>query len=275
MRKHRLLLAALVLAGILSCSKLSSVDEVTVPVHFTVSLEAATKAISDGTSANQLIVGVLDAEGNPLDDYRKVVTRSPGQAFSFELKLVGQMEYTVLLFAQSAERFISSTAYSGDSGTAAQLFSVPLPSAMTLNTELDDAFTGSSTFTASSTSIGIVLTHAWGQVNIASAGDIEDISAVTLTIPGLPSHYDVRTSETSSGSVMQTLTVTGNPLSGKIFNDGSTDYHYIGYAYVPIGKTLFYTSPTLVLTRSGTPSEITLGSIPLQANYRTNILGDL
>lgn len=276
MRIRNLLLSALAfLTAMASCSKQPVMDEPTQTVRFTVSLEPGTKAIADGSQANQLIVGVLDAEGAPLDGYRKVVTRTPGQAFSFELPLVKQMQYTVLLFAQSTDRFLSSSAYAGASGTAAQLFSIPLPTSMALNDELDDAFTGVSTFTTSLSAISMVLSHAWGQVNIASARDITDITAVSLSIPGLPSHYDVRTSEAAAGAVTQTLTITGEALAGQSFSNGSSDYYYIGNAYVPVGKTVLHTSPTLTLTRSGVPAETIVGDLPLCANYRTNLLGEL
>ena len=275
MRMHKLIVTALALAGVLSCSKQNPGSDQTLLFSFTVSLETDIKAIADGASATQLLVGVLDADGTPLDGFRKVVTRTSGEAFTFDLQLVEQMEYTVLLFAQSENRFISSADYLGDNGSAALLFAVPLPETMGLNQEQDDAFTGVSTFTGASSSVVLTLTRAWGQVNIASSLDISSLTTVSLTIPGLPSHFDVRTGESASGATSQSLTITGAPLTGETFHEGVTDYNYIGYAYVPIGKTLLYTSPTLTLTRSGPPSEITLGSIPLRANYRTNILGGL
>ena len=111
------------------------------------------------------------------------------------------------------------------------------------------------------------------QVNIASSQTITDVTAVSLTVEGVPSSFDVLTGS-ASGSRTLTFAAT-SPLSDQTFTEGGTDFNYIAYGYVPLGKDVRRCEATLTLTRGGTPEEKVVGSLPLQGNYRTNLLGEL
>lgn len=237
-------------------------------VHFTISVKADTDtkaAYGDASAVTQLLVGVLDSAGNPIEEFRRTVSRSSAsEDFSFSLELVEGLSYRLVLFAQSPDRFVNN--YS----VTTQLQSIPLPNTIDINSETGDAFWACQDIEADAHSQSITLRRAWAQVNIGtSASDASAVTAVALSIPGLPTHFNACTGE-ASGSQVVSMTAS-NVISDLI---GYPSYSLLAYAYIPVGQTPLMVDPTLTISRGSSSVTTNLTNIPLRANYRTNILGN-
>lgn len=238
-------------------------------VHFTISVKADTDtkaAYGDASAVTQLLVGVLDSAGNPIEEFRRTVSRSSAsEDFSFSLKLVEGLSYRLVLFAQSPGRYVDN--YS----STTQLQGIVLPGSIDMNSETADAFWTSLTVDAGSSSQSITLRRAWAQVNIGtSASGAASVTELSLLIPGLPTRFNACTGE-ASGS--QEVSVTGSHVISDLI--GYPSYTLLAYAYIPVGQTPLMVDPTLTISRGSSPVTTNLTNIPLRANYRTNILGNL
>ena len=243
---------------LLSCTRMPVEES---GVRFTVTLETdVTKAVADASAATELLVGVLDGDEHEL--LCKKVTRTAGEAFVFTLPLVKEVDYTLVLFAQAPGRYVA------DFTSVEQLRSIGLPSTIGWNAEEWDAFVGVEAVSGTAVNQSVLLSHAWAQVNVASTQTVTGVTAVSMTLTDMPTSYDAFTG-IATGS--QTVTAEGNCLGGTFM----TGYNYIGYVYAPVGKDQVLTGVTLSLTRGGGTTPVSVGNMPLRANYRTNILGEI
>lgn len=247
-----------------SCTK----EQPTVTVHFTVQQEGfdvlmPTKAAGDGTAATQMMVGVFDAQGNAIEGLKTVVTHNAATGFDFDLQLVGTLSYKIVLWAQSPDRYVNSASW-----TAAGLGAISLTGYSALSAEADDAFTAYTTVPAGSNAVTVDLVRPFAQVSVATTADLTGITQAQLQFTGVPAVYNACTG-TASGS--QTISVAGAPILGAY----ATDYIYIGYAYVPAREET--ATATINLGTSANPAIRTksVQNLPLKANYRTNILGNI
>ena len=247
-----------------SCSK----EQPTVTVHFTVQQEGLdflmpTKSAGDGTAATQMMVGVFDAQGNAIEGLKTVVTHNAVSGFDFDLQLVGTLSYKIVLWAQSPDRYLNSASW-----TAAGLASISLTGYSAISTEADDAFTAFTTVPAGSNSITVDLVRPFAQVSVATTADLTGITQAQLQFTGVPAVYNACTGTASDS---QTISVAGAPILGAY----ATDYIYIGYAYVPArGETATATIALGTAANSAQRTK-TVQNLPLKANYRTNILGNI
>lgn len=223
-------------------------------------------AIGDGTTATQMMVGVFDVDGNALDGYQKVVTYTAGTGFDFDLSLVLGLTYKVVLFAQSPGRYLNASSWTPDGLKAISL------SGLALNAEEDDAFAAVATVNPSTDqNVNVNLVRPFAQVNVATshADGLTGVMQAKLEIAGMPAVYNALTGQ-ASGS--QNLTLTGSPIGGTY----ATSYTYIMYAYLPVqGARADVTADITLSSGAGPLRTKTVTNIPLQANYRTNILGDI
>lgn len=247
-----------------SCSK----EQPTVTVHFTVQqgfdiLMPGTKAAGDGTAATQMMVGVFDAQGNAIEGLRQVVTRSATSGFDFDLQLVGTLSYKVVLWAQYPDRYINSASW-----TAAGLKNISLTGITALNTEQADAFTAAASVPAGTTALTMTLARPFAQVTMATTASLAGLDQARLTLTGVPAAYNAYE---ASATGTQNLTLTGSIAGGTY----ATDYTLIGYAYVPARVETVNATIELGTTAAPAQRTKTVENLPLKANYRTNILGNI
>ena len=232
-------------------------------VHFSVGtmqtfVGEGVKSTGDGSGATQLLVGVFDAAGNAIDGYGKVVNQTAG-TFNFDLDLVNGLTYKIVLFAQSPGRYVT------DGWTNSSLKDITL-SFSALSSEADDAFAAVKTLTVDGTvNVQMQLSRIFAQVNMASTLD-PGTAAVTLRLAGMPTSYNALTGEFSGES---DAVFTGTAKGGSYME---YDY-YLGYAYVPVRANA--TATITLSDDSGVLRSKEVGSLPLKANYRTNILGSI
>ena len=243
-------------------------EENTSTVHFSVGtlhtfVGEGVKSTGDGSSATQLLVGVFDAAGNAIEGYSKAVSRSAGEAFDFELALVNNITYKVVFFAQSPGRYVNTASW-----TAEGLKNISL-SFGALNADADDAFAAVKEITVTgSGNVTVSLSRIFAQVNVASSTDPDAVS-VSLKLTGIPTAYNAFAGSFAGSA---DVTWTADAPLGVSSPFAGYDY-YIGYAYVPVCASGF-TDATITIGDAGDKVK-TVSSVPLRANYRTNILGEI
>ncbi len=246
-------------------------------VRFTIELPGNidSRSISDGLTANKLTVAVYDEQGNELPDIR--VNKDIPHQTTVEFKLVKGQKYSFAFWAQAA-----GAPYNFD--TANKTVSVDYTDAKS-NDEKRDAFYA---YRADMTVTGpmsetITLYRPFCQLNYG-ASDYADaiaagVKAVTsaVTVDHAATAFNLETGVTSGDQTVTftqeilpndpaTLTVEGNPYQWMAMN----------YFLVPDNEAVITTTLKLFEDGNANPvRDLTVYSVPVQKNHRTNIVGNL
>ena len=262
------MMAAAVLAT--SCAKeLQDVAAGDATVTFTVGTpEIATRAYSDGTTATALQYAVYNANGELLADLTG--TKEINISTTVELKLTTGNTYTVAFWADS-----QAAPYTVD--FANKSVSVDYTGVKSNNENLD-AFYAWYTFTVTGAQTETVeLKRPFAQLNVGTA-DYEASekagyvpTASTVTVKNVFSTLNFATGAVE-GETAVTFGENAIPAS-ETFPVSGYDYLAMNYLLVATDKALVeveftYTDGSNAKTR-------TVGSVPVQRNYRTNIYGNL
>ena len=251
--------------------------------------QIGTKSYGDGTTAKTVYVHVYqqDADGNltyiePATEGASLKTPSQsltlnGLKTTYSTRLVTGQTYTFVFWAQA-----DKAPYTYD--TDAKTITVNYASAKG-NDESRDAFYNvlpnvkiEGAYTAS-----VQLARPFAQLNFGAA-DYEEAKAAGLTVTkAMVKLTHAATSlnlldGTTAGDKTVTFAKAALPENANL-TAGGKDYKYVAMDYVLVGKSAKTLSDvTLTLTATGTQSttpEFTYSNVPLQANYRTNIVGNL
>ena len=262
------MMAAAVLAT--SCAKeLQDVAAGDATVTFAVGTpEIATRAYSDGTTATELQYAVYNANGELLADLTG--TKEINISTTVELKLTTGNTYTVAFWADS-----QAAPYTVD--FANKSVSVDYTGVKSNNENLD-AFYAWYTFTVTGAQTETVeLKRPFAQLNVGTA-DYEASekagyvpTASTVTVKNVFSTLNFATGAVE-GETAVTFGENAIP-AGETFPVSGYDYLAMNYLLVATDKALVeveftYTDGSNAKTR-------TVGSVPVQRNYRTNIYGNL
>lgn len=253
--------------------------------------QIGTKSYGDGTTAKTVYVHVYqqDAHGNltyiePAAEDASLKTPSQSLTLSglkatYSTRLVTGQTYTFVFWAQA-----DKAPYTYD--TDAKTITVNYASAKG-NDESRDAFYNvlpnvkiEGAYTAS-----VQLARPFAQLNFGAA-DYEEAKAAGLTVTkAMVKLTHAATSlnlldGTTAGDATVTFASAALPADpNDILKAGGKDYKYVAMDYVLVGKSAKTLSDvTLTLTATGAQSatpEFTYSNVPLQANYRTNIVGNL
>ena len=253
--------------------------------------QIGTKSYGDGTTAKTVYVHVYqqDAKGNLtyIEPAAKDASlKTPSQSLTlnglkatYSTRLVTGQTYTFVFWAQA-----DKAPYTYD--TDAKTITVNYASAKG-NDESRDAFYNvlpnvkiEGAYTAS-----VQLARPFAQLNFGAA-DYEEAKAAGLTVTkAMVKLTHAATSlnlldGTTAGDKTVTFASAALPADpNDILKAGGKDYKYVAMDYVLVGKSAKTLSDvTLTLTATGTQSatpEFTYSNVPLQANYRTNIVGNL
>ena len=296
MRKS-VLFGAFAAAGILfttaSCSSDATDANLTpnATVSFKVSANASqfTRAISDGTGADELVYRVFDKDGNAISGLNKVTETASDLTTGHEvvLTLAKGQTYKVAFWAQNS----SCDAYTVDDNMSV---SVDYTSKAN-NDEKRDAFfqTVEITVTDDATQ-SVELKRPFAQLNVgdtdadkaaAAASGIE-VKTSSVTIKNAATTLDVKTGKVSGeADVTYTLAeIPSEKLSVDMDGDGTKeDYNYLSMCYVLPNDAVDGTQKTVAEAsftfhpESGEDIVLKDGlqNIPLQRNYRTNIVGNI
>ena len=232
--------------------------------------DLATRAYSDGLTATQLQYAVYDANGNILDKLTKTNATINGSA-KVELQLTTGNTYSVIFWAAAPDApydvdFANKTMTVNYNGAAS-------------NDEARDAFYKYHTFTVTGAQTETIeLKRPFAQLNIGTA-DYED-SAKAGYVP------------TKSKVVVKNVYSTLDLASGDVDDSAEVTFDYAdikkdetfpvaGYEYLAMNYLLVASDKETVdveftyANASNDEKTRTVGSVPVQRNYRTNIYGNL
>ncbi|MBR2026624.1 MAG: hypothetical protein IKA07_05765 [Alistipes sp.] len=279
MKKFILGVAAIVALFATSCQQESNLG-VKAGKTATVSIklntpEIASRAYSDGTTATALQYAVYNAEGTELTDLT-VVDETINMRKEIDLQLTTGNTYTLIFWAAAPD-----APYTVDFGgsLANAIMTVDYSTAKTLcNDEKRDAFWVYHTFTVTGTmELSLELKRPFAQLNVGTNDYAKSTSAgytVTQSKIEVPAYTKLYL---ATGVVDGETKVTfdfANIPQGETFPVAGYDYMAMNYILMSADKvvrevTISYTDGVTPKTRP------TVGSVPLQRNYRTNLFGQL
>jgi len=261
----------------------------------------ATRAISDGTGAKKLVYAVYNADGELIktianaDVNGQIVDNSAfdnGLTENVTITLAKGQQYTVAFWAQNP----NCTAY-----TTTDLKNVTVDYTGLNNDETRDAFFKAETFTVTGNAdIDVVLKRPFAQINVgvteddwnaAVASGIE-IEKSKVTIEKAATSINLLTGEVDGEETVEygfdiipAKFTTPETLDVDLDNDGTKEnYVYLSMSYILANDaTTGYAKTTLdgldftFAPISGNNINFSegLNAVPVQRNWRTNILGQL
>lgn len=259
-------------------------DGETTEVSFNVEVPGetvVTKGISDASTTDELICQVFLNDGNytPVPELtQKVAVDAATHKAKVEFSLVKGNKYAFIFWAQA-----SGTDYYETSDLRSVKMNVNNVKA---NEPKMDAFWATATQTATSTPSknNIIMYRALAQVNFGAVlpaqgrADAVTVTKSTISMKGVPDTFHPflgGKSTACEGSV--DITFVENATIDENLTVASVDYSYLATAYVFAPKSdqkLTDAKATFTMS-TGKTTSISVPNVPIQGNYRTNILGDL
>ena len=262
-------------------------------VTFSLGLEGgiATRAISDGMSADVLVYAVFDKDGNRLSKIKAVTKTGVTFPTTESITLAKGQTYKVAFWAQDND----CKAYTVDTDKMSVAVNYANDENKVNNDETRDAFFKTVEFTVTrSTSIDVELKRPFAQINVGvTEADWEAAVASGITIS--ESKVVIKNAATSinllDGTVSgeqvveydfaaiptETLEVDVN-RNGTIDDDEKYKYLSMSYILTSAEKTTLESDGLQFTFKSGGEPIVFdegLHQVPVQRNWRTNILGEL
>jgi hypothetical protein len=254
---------------------------ITATFNVTLPGEIATKAISDGNQATELLFRVFDSENRLLSDLNQTVQVS-GKRATVTAKLVRGVKYQFVFWAQKPGQFAISDA------------NLTIPANKLSTMMNNDAFDAFYAFKAvdpkqEDFSADVTLYRPFAQINVgASAADIAvaqdnkvDVAGnlkTFYTIKGVKNTLNLLTGAVS-GSENVTYTAATAPTDNITATDGSA-YRRIAMVYV-LAAPQSATVPVTVNVQSKQNGSVNVNfsrevpNVPVRRNHRTNIVGEI
>ena len=275
MKKMKKLMMAVAAFGMLLTSCQNDLDFVlTTDENSTVSFavgtpEISTRAYSDGATATVLQYAVYDAEGNILSDLTETDATINGST-TVKLQLTTGNTYSVIFWAAAPQ-----APYTVDFD--AKTMTVDYSAAVS-NDEARDAFYKYHTFTVKGAQTETIeLKRPFAQLNIGAADYAASASAGYTP--------------TQSAVVVKNVYSTLNLASGVVSDDVVAEFaladikkdetfpvagnEYLAMNYLLVGADKETVEVEFTYTDGSNAKTRTVGSVPVQRNYRTNIYGNL
>ena len=275
MKKMKKLMMAVAAFGMLLTSCQNDLDFVpTTDENSTVSFavgtpEISTRAYSDGATATILQYAVYDAEGNILSDLTETDATINGST-TVKLQLTTGNTYSVIFWAAAPQ-----APYTVDFD--AKTMTVDYSAAVS-NAENRDAFFKYHTFTVKGAQTETIeLKRPFAQLNIGAADYAASASAGYTP--------------TQSAVVVKNVYSTLNLASGAVSDDVVAEFaladikkdetfpvagnEYLAMNYLLVGADKETVEVEFSYTDGSNAKTRTVGSVPVQRNYRTNIYGKL
>lgn len=273
--------AMAVLAGACAKEQVGSADGETVEMTFDVDVPETTittKGLSDAAQVDQLIFQLFIKDG---DDYKMVQEQTvpvTDKKAVVNASLVKQQSYEAAFWAQTSGTGFYDTK---------DLRAVKMNTAnVKANEPKMDAFWANNSVRALpdlTKNIKITMNRALAQVNIGTVlptgEDALSISQSQIVMKGVPTTLNVLLgNKDNSHSGAENITFQDNaPIIGERLTVGEATYDYVATAYVfaPKADKMLTDISTKVTFSNGKSTTITTPNVPIQRNYRTNILGNL
>ena len=248
-----------------------------------------TKAFADGNTVDVVHVHVYKVGANGELTYiapgtgstvtpSKDVTMSSSGTATYSTRLVTGQTYTFVFWAEKSGN--GHYTYNPTNQTIAVNYA-----SATGNDESRDAFYAvlKNVKITGAYSQSVTLTRPFAQVNFGvTTADMAAANAAGITVTGAA----VKCTHVANQLNLLDGTVSGSEdvafasaaLPSETLSAANKTYKYVAMNYVLVGKNASISDITLTLEATGAESatpEYTYTNIPLQGNYRTNIVGDL
>ena len=265
---------AAMLLGTASCSNDMEpvvADGSEVAANFTLNLGDAvdSRTISDGEKADQLTFYVYE-NGKEIQALRQTVAVTDKHA-TVTTKLVKGHTYKFVFWAQNSNCAAYTTSNTDDGNFLAVSYGG------TCNDENRDAFYtvfGDYTVTAPFTE-DVVLTRPFAQLNILAtdAASVTDFNNYTSALSCTDLSNTMTVLDGKVGTTTSTYGFTAAALPSESL-PGYEQYKLVATGYFLASTEKIMTSVDFALTYNGNTDTKTIANVPLQRNYRTNIIGD-
>ena len=285
MKKYFLLIVAL--AGMLfatSCQESLVEPQLGGTTTFTVQVPDAmgTKAIGDKENVNQLLVAVYsDANVDPVALTRATATSTSGE-FKVQFNLLQDQSYDIVFWAQVENEYVNATA------NDFELKSITMKNDNHNNEEGAAFFAYVADFVPTGSAQSVTLKRPFAQLNLGTTG--ESLNPATGAVSLVSSEIKIK------GLAQQFNTISGmgeNPTTEVVtyyatipenwqkLSAANHEYVYVSMDYLPIvgdAKAVFDIEAKIVVKDAAgekEPINHKFTSVPVQENYRTNIVGNL
>ena len=258
-------------------------DEMT--VQFTASLDGMidSRAISDGSQVDVLTFAAFDAEGNEYRSLRQTDVAVSGGTATVTTRVVKGQRYRFVFWAQN------STCQAYTLSEDMKTLSVDYDG-MKANDETRDAFYAVDEVNLNEPVTGpfernVTLRRPFAQLNFGTTA--EDLDAANLQAPVTGSWISVEGGVYSQLNLLDgtashpvAIEMEAGPLLGEKLIVDNTEYEHISMNYLlasPQPSKLTNVTMTTVMNRTNleTGVEVNVPSLPIQRNYRTNVVGRL
>ena len=240
-----------------------------------------TRAVADGSTVNTVECYVYDKDGKLIEGIGKSATMEGGKA-DISLRLMTGQTYSFAFWAYKAPEVGATSPYTFNKET--KTLSVSYANATT-NDENRDAFYAyiDSKEITGSLKEPVTLSRPFAQLNFGvEKPDVEAATALgvtvaksSLSLKGLGNELNLATGEVK-GEVDATFSIAS--LLSEDLTVNNVDYGYVSMNYVLVGKSQKTTTDaklSLYDDKGDFINAISLPNVPLQGNYRTNIIGKL
>ena len=272
--------AVAVIAGACAKEQITSGDGETVEMTFNVDVPETTittKGLSDAAQVDELKFQLFIKEGT---DYKMVQEQTvpvTDKKAVVKASLVKRQSYEAAFWAQT-----SGTGFYETTDLRAVKMNIANVKA---NEPTMDAFWRNDSFIAAPgmKPRSVTLLRALAQVNfgavVPTGADALSITKSQVVMKGVPTTLNVLLgSKDKSHSGSEDITFQDNaPISGEKLMVGETAYDYVATAYVfaPKADKMLTDISSTVTFSNGKTTTISTPNVPIQRNYRTNILGNL
>ena len=299
MRKSNFFVGMLAVAGMFfatSCSQdemfNESVNGDFVNATFTIGAEngIGTRAVGEGLTANTVVCAVFDANGEEmvnLREYLPVVNKTA----IYSKRLAKGQDYRVAFFAYNADATGRTSAYYD----VTNMKSIKVLGNQASNVEERDAFTafvdidGSELTNLSNVEKDVTLYRPFAQLNLGVDGtELQDaanagvvITNTAITVTNVWNAFNAYDDDIADDAVAAPMEFALNGVPTQKLTVNGAEYTYLALNYLLVGDKNVEKSLSDVefkwQTANGKTNEPTTHfvNIPVQRNYRTNIIGKL
>ena len=292
--------AGLMLASCSQDDLLSSAGDGNFEIIINLPDDIATRStFGEGTAPKQLQYAVFEKTAEGQYNYVLANWKDIGTDLttSLRLNLLSGKSYRLALFAQSDNYSLTEPAYTFNENT--QIISVDYSKMNSIGNATDsyDCFFANVDLLPISATYTVNMQRPMAQLNwgtsdldanqqiINAYGNDGRALNSTFTIKNVPTSFNMLTGETGTETTTVTLPALGVPniqfynvdAEPQTFPVNPDVYKYMALQYILVPSTSATYDVQLAVTgNAGTPTKnINISGLPLQANYRTNIYGEL
>ncbi len=258
-------------------------NEITASFSVSTPKSINSRAIADGNTVDKVVCAVYDADGKEISELRQYIDMEAGKA-NFSTRLVKGQAYRIAFFAYNED---------ADAYDVTDLKNIVVKGEQLSNKEDRDAFTAKIDITAnestSAISKTVMLYRPFAQLNIGcpasdwAAAVTADITVAKtyVKVTDVYSAFNAYADEVVEDSLKPELVFALSdilPVEGEKLVVNEESYTYLAMNYLLVDSTKSLTNVEFLWeAENGKKNDpiTTFGNIPVQRNYRTNILGHI